>query len=258
MGSFVAGIVVNSIINMGRSKGLQFKDPNVGGGITYRSTEDTTIGGFSGNEVAGDVAFDADIYDGLIAGVLYQHTHREATNNQDTSESLESNGVSLYVAKRFINLVNAGISYNYVGSEHRLTRRTNLNLDRDSHGITLFTGLSDKKGKWGWATTPSFTWVQDMYDQQKDLATLVFSWSSSINYDVTKQFTIGAGASYSNLIVQDTFPGATVRDDDYFSIGPRLRYYPTNQLTISLDFDSQQEYDEYRAYTVRLGADYAF
>jgi hypothetical protein len=41
-------------------------------------------------------------------------------------------------------------------------------------------------------------------------------------------------------------------------IGPRLKYYPNNQLALTLDFDSQQDYNDYRAYTLRVGADYSF
>jgi hypothetical protein len=260
MGNVVVGEIVSSLTSSSSSKtkGLQFKDPHIETGFNYRSIDDTTKGGFAGNEFGGDIAFDADVYDGLILGALYQYTYLGAENSQATSEHLESNGASLYAAKRFLNLINAGMSYNHVASEHRLTRATNVNLDRDANGFTAFVGASDRLGKWSWATTPSFTYVYDDYEQQSPLETGLFSWSNNLSYDLTKQFTVGAAFSYNNLVVQDTFANSAIRDDDYWTIGPRFRYYATKDLTLGLNFDSQQGYNDYRAYTIRVSADFAF
>lgn len=258
MGNRVSGQVIQSLTGGRRTKGLQFKDPHVGAGLNYRSTEDTIAGGFKGDEYGGDLSFDADVYDGLILGTLYQYTYRGAENSQGTSEHLGSHGVSFYAAKRFLNLLNAGMSYNHVETEHRLTRAINVNLDRDSNGFTAFVGASDRHEKWTWATTPSFTYVYDHYDQQDQLETGLFAWSNTIGYDLCKQLTLSAAFIYNYLAVQNTFGNVAVRDDDYWVIGPRLRYYATKDLTVGLDFDSQQSYNNYNAYTVRLSADFAF
>jgi hypothetical protein len=258
MGAVVVGGMVNSMTSSRETKGLQLKDPVIAGGLSYRFTEDTAAGGFSGDEFGSDIAFDADVYDGLILGALYQYTYRGAKNTRDTSEHLQSHGFSLYAAKRFLDLINAGVAYNHVASEHRLTRATNLNLDRDSNGFTALVGASDRLGKWSWATTPSFTYVWDDYDQQSNLKTGLFSWSNKIGYDLSKLFTVGAAFSYNHLVVQDTFGNAPVRDDNYWTIGPRLHYYATKNLTVNLDFDSQQGYRDYQAHTVRLSAEYSF
>lgn len=258
IGSVVVGQIVGSITGVGRTKGFQFKDPHAGAGATYRSTDDTTPTGFSDNEYSGDISFDADVYDGLILGGLYQHTYRGGYNAIGTSEHLDSNAISVYAAKRYFNILNTGISYNFVGTDHRLTRASNVNLDRDSHGFTAFIGASDRIGKWAWATTPSLTYVNDNYDKLSTLETAVFTWSNSLSYDVSKQWNIGAAFSVSQFVVEDTFANSSIRDDNYWNIGPRIRFYPTQQWTFSLDFDSQQGFEDYRAYTVRLGADYSF
>ena len=239
-------------------KGLQFKNPVLSPGVTYRSVNDSSPGGFGGNEFGGDISLDADVYDGLVMGVLYQHVYRGASNSTGTSEHLDSNGVSLYSAKRFYDLLNVGLSYNYANSYHRLSRAVTSNLDRDSHGFTMFAGLSDKKGKWSWSLTPSFGYVRDLYDQQKDLDTGRVSVDGSLGYDITKYVSLTAVFGYHNFPIQDTFPDTTIRDDDYWNIGPRLQFYPTDTLTVTLDFDSQEGYKDYKAYTLRVGVGIAF
>jgi len=254
----VGGALESSIGRGGRTKGLQFHTPVLASGLEYRSTHDTTLGGFTGNEYSGDIAVDADIYDGLIAGVLYQHTHRGAWNAQDTSERLDADGVSLYFGKRLFDCLNLGVSYNHGETEDRLTRSLNTNLDRTSDGYTLLAGVSNKHGKWNWATTLSFGYVNDDYDQQQTLQTGRFGWGGSLGYDITKQFTLGAAFTYYNYVFQDTFNNIAPRDDDYYDIGPRLSYYLNDRTTLKLDFDSQQGYTDFGAYTLRASFDLAF
>jgi len=259
MGGSVVNGMVGGLVGGSQKKGLQFKDPVVSLGTTYRSSDDTSLGGFSGNEYSGDIGFDADIYDGLITGVLYQHTYRGASNGQGTSENLSADGVSVYAARRFFDLMNAGLAYNHVFTDHRLTRAVNTNLDRDSDGAIAFVGTSDRNGNWSWNTTTSFTYVRDNYERQRDLDTMVFTWGGGLDYDVTKIFTLGAAFNYNNLVVQNFFDSSTVaRDDDFWTLGPRLRFYPTDNVTVRLDFESMQGYTDYRAYSLRLGMNIAF
>lgn len=241
-----------------RAKGIQFKSPVVASGVTYRSLDDTAVGGFGGNEFSGDAGFDADLYDGLLGGVMYQYTYRGGYNSQGTSEHLDSNAVSLYSAKRFFDLLNVGLAYNYAATEHQLTRAVTANLDRDSNGFTTFVGASNKKGRWAGFATGIFGYVYDDYDQQKSLETGRFTMNGGVNCDITKIFTLGTAFSYHYFIFQDVLPGGVVRDDDYWTIGPRLQFFPTDALTINLDFDSQEGFKDYKAYTVRLGVDIAF
>ncbi|MBI4025278.1 MAG: hypothetical protein HY360_09885 [Verrucomicrobia bacterium] len=242
----------------GGQKGLQFKDPVVSPGFSYRRSDDGDPGGFGGNEVGGDLAVDADIYDGLITGLIYQHLYRGAENAVGTSEHLDSNGVSLYFAKRFNNLVNAGLAYNYAGTDHNLTRKVVANLDRDSNGFSAILGLSDKKGKWNWSTTTSFGYAADDYEQQKDLDTGRFTWSGGLAYDITKYFTLGATFNYHFFVFQDVFPGAKIRDDDYWTVGPQFQFFPTDNLTVTLDFNTEEGYAGVSAYNARLGLSIAF
>ncbi len=254
----VAGAFQSVTSRSERSKGLQFRSPVLVPGFSYRATHDSTFGGFGGNELSGDLAFDADIYDGLIAGLLYQHSHREASNEIGVSEHLDSDGVSLYFAKRLFNILNLGLSYNHGEAEHRLTRAVKSNLDRSSDGYTLLAGISDKRGKWGWSTTTSFGYVNDDYDFRQTIQTGRFGWGGTLSYDISKKWTLGAAFSYYNYVLQDTFFGIAPRDDDYYDIGPRLSYYPTDQLGLKLGFDSQEGYESFSAYTLRLSCDIAF
>lgn len=240
------------------SKGLQLKTPVVAPGFTYRWSSDDAVGGFAGDELSGGVAADADVYDGLIAGILYQRTYRGTQNLFGTSEHLDSNGVSVYGAKRFFNLLNVGLAYNFSDTEHRLTRAINVDLDRSSNGFSMFAGLSDHKGKWGWSTTTSFGFVRDDYRSQKDLDTGRFGWGGSLGYDITKLFTLSGAFSYYNYVIQDLFPNGSVRDDDYYTLGPRLTFYPKDNLTVHLDFDSMQGYKDLASYALRLGVDIGF
>ena len=239
-------------------KGLQLKTPIVSPGLSYKWTNDDAFGGFSGDELSGNVGADADIYDGLIAGIFYQHTNRWTQNLYGASERLDSNGISLYGAKRFFNLLNVGLAYNFSDTEHRLTRGLNVNLDRSSNGFSTFAGISDHKGKWGWSTTTSFGFVRDDYVKQPDLSTGRFGWGGSLGYDVTKIFTLSGAFNYYNYVIQDLFPSSTVRDDDYYTIGPRLTFYPKDNLTVHLDFDSMQGYTDVGSYSLRLGMDLGF
>ena len=260
----VASSAFSSFINPGRSKGLQFKDPVVSPGLTYRRADDGAPGGFGGNELSGDIGLDADVYDGLIAGLIYQHTYRGAENDLGTSEHLDSDGISLYGAKRFLDLVNVGLAYNFAATHHRLTRSVIDNLDRDSHGFTILAGLSNKKvfwsdsNKWAWSSTASYGFVHDDYDAKIALDTGRFSWGAGLNFDVTKWWSFGTAFNYHWFIHQESFSGTTARDNDYWTIGPRFQFYPTDRITVSLDFDSQEGYKNLSAYTTRLGVDIAF
>lgn len=252
--------VGSTIGNLGDffSHGLQWKHPVLSPTVTYRSLDDTSSGGFAGNEFVGDLAFDVDVYDGLIAGLVYQRAHRGATNVVGTSERLDSNGASLFVAKRFFDLLNVGVAYQYTDSEHRLTRAVNMNLDRDGHGGSVFAGISKRKGQWSGALTSSFGYVRDDYAQQPDLDLGRFSLSGTATCDIVKEFAVGVGFSYNYFVVQDVWPNASVRDSDYWTIGPRLRFYPTEDITVRLDFETMEGYESYKALTVRLGLDFSF
>lgn len=240
------------------SHGLQWKSPVLSPTVSYRSLDDSSNGGFGGNEYVGDLAFDVDIYDGLIAGLVYQRAYRGATNAFGTSERLDSNGASFFLAKRFFEFLNVGLAYQYTTSEHRLTRAVNMNLDREGNGGSVFVGVSKRKGLWSGALTGSFGYVHDDYDQQTDLDTGRFSLSGTVSCDIVKEFAVGVGFSYNRFVVQDTLPGTSARDDDYWTIGPRLRFFPTNDITVRLDFDTMEGYADYKALTVRLGLDFAF
>ena len=258
-GSLAANRALGSFANIGsRPKGFEFKNPMLAPGVSYRRSDDGEPGGFGSNEYTGDIALDAEVWNGLIAGALYQHTHRGGSNDQGVSENLNSDGFSLYAAKRFFDILNAGLSYNFATTEHRLTRALNVNLDRNSNGFTTFLGLSDRIKEWSWSSTASFTYVNDNYEAQKDLDTGRFSWSSGLGYDFTKFFTLGAAFSYNNFVFQDIFPGGRIRDDDYWTIGPRARFYPCDNVTLNLDFDTEEGFAGIEAYVGRTGVDIAF
>ncbi|MCC7519216.1 MAG: hypothetical protein IT578_08540 [Verrucomicrobiae bacterium] len=240
------------------SHGLQWKNPVLSPTLTYRSFDDTSPGGFAGNEYSGDLGFDVDIYDGLILGALYQHTYRGATNVQGTSERLESDGGALYLAKRFFDLLNVGLSYQRTETEHRLTRAVTSNLDRDANGGTVFMGVSKRKGLWSGSLTTSFGYVRDDYERQPDLSTGRVSVLGTINCDIVKEFSAGVGFGYHNFVIQDSFPDTVIRDKDYWTLGPRLRFYPAEEVTVRLDFETQEGYSDFKAYTVRLGMDFSF
>lgn len=239
------------------SRGLQFKDPVISPNFGYRWMDDTSIGGFSSHEYNGGLTFDADLYDGWIAGVLYQHANRSGQNALGVSENLASDAASFYIAKRFIDFVNAGFSYNYASTEHRLTRAVQANLDRDSHGFNVFAGLSDHKKNWSWSTTVSYAHVHDDYSQQKDLITGRFGLGGTLGYDVTKEFTLGAAVTYYYLVQQDTFSGSP-RDNDYINLGPRFSFHPSDSITLRLDMDSMQGYTDVASYNVRAAVDIGF
>ena len=253
----VIGLATPSL-SAGREKGLQFKNPVFSPAFTFSAISDDSPGGFDGEQYSGTVGLDADIYDGYIAGVIYQYSKRDSENNLGTSERLDSHGVSLYAAKRFFDALNVGLAYNYANAEHRLTRSVAANLDRDSHGFSMFAGASNRKGKWSWATTTSFGYTDDDYDQQITLGTGRFGWGGSLGYDVTKKFTAGAAFNYYNFVFQDAFPNTTIRDNDYWTLGPRFQYFLNDHVNINFDFESQQGYVDFSAYTLRLGADIAF
>jgi hypothetical protein len=240
------------------SRGLALKNPVVAPSFTYRTLNDEAPGGFDGDEFSGDIAFDADVYNGLIAGVLYGHTYRSSQNNLNTDEHLDANAVSVYAAKRFWDLVNTGASYNFATTDHRLSRGVTANLDRDSHGFSIFAGASSRKDKWSWGTTFSFGYADDDYVQQKDLETGRFGWNGNVGYDICKKVTLAAVVNYYDFVIQDTFPNSTVRDDDYYTIGPRIVYYHSDNLTFHADFDSQLGYNDMSSHTLRVGADIAF
>jgi hypothetical protein len=240
------------------SRGLELKNPVVAPAFTYRTINDEAPGGFDGDELSGDIAFDAEVYNGLIAGILYGHTYRSSQNNLNTDEHMDSNAVSVYAAKRLFDLVNVGAAYNFATTDHRLSRAVVANLDRDSHGFTIFAGASSRKDKWSWGTTFSFGYVDDDYDQQKDLETGRFGWNGNVGYDFTKKLTIAAVLNYYDLVIQDRFPNTDIRDDDYWTIGPRITYYATERVTLHADFDSQFGYNDFSSHTLRVGADIAF
>jgi len=60
---FISG-AVNSLINMGQAqkKGLQFKTPVATGGFTTRLFDDSSVGGFGGEEYSGDLGVDAPAF----------------------------------------------------------------------------------------------------------------------------------------------------------------------------------------------------
>jgi hypothetical protein len=240
------------------SRGLEFQNPMVAPSFSYRTVNDESPGGFDGDEFSGDIAFDADIYNGLIAGILYGHTYRSAQNNLNADEHMDSNAVSAYAAKRFFDLVNAGASYNFATTDHRLSRAIVANLDRDSQGFSIFAGASSRKDKWSWGTTFSFGYTDDDYDQQKDLETGRFGWNGNVGYDLCKKLTVAVVVNYYDFVIQDIFPNTTIRDDDYYTLGPRLAYYATDNLTLHVDFDSQFGYSDMSSHTLRVGADIAF
>ena len=259
MSGSVVGAMGNVLSGQAKNtRGLQFKDPVVSVGLSYRSWQDTGAGGFAGDDISTDVGLDFDVYDGWIVGFIYNHTYRGADNDQAASEHMDSDGASFYAAKRFFDLMNAGISYNFLTAEHRLTRGVKANLDRESHGTTMFVGISDRKGKWAWHTTTSYTHIFDDYDQQKNLDTGIFTWGGGVSYDFFPIFTAGAAFSHNTLVIQDVFPNTSVRDNDFWTLGPRLSFYPTENLTLNVEFDSMEGYQEYRSYYARLGFDYSF
>jgi hypothetical protein len=238
--------------------GLQWKTPVVSPGFSLRTFSDDAAGGFDGDEYSANIGFDADIYDGLIAGVLYQRTHRSAVNALNTSENLNSDGISVYAGKRLFDILNLGLAYNFATAEHRLSRAVISNLDADSQGFTVFAGASDRKDKWSWSSTTSFAFVHDDYEQNESLNNGRFAWANTLGFDVTKEFTLGASFTYFNYVIQNVFFGAVARDNDYYTIGPRLTFYPSRDLVVHLDFDSQQNYRDYSAYTLRAGVDIGF
>jgi hypothetical protein len=256
--SSAIGDMVSRLGTSGPSRGLQLKNPVVAPSLTYRTINDEAPGGFDGDEFSGDIAFDADVYNGLIAGILYGHTYRSSQNNLNTDEHMDANAVSAYAAKRLFDLVNAGVAYNFSTTDHRLSRAVVANLDRDSHGFSIFAGASSRKDKWSWGTTFSFGYVDDDYEQQKDLETGRFGWNGNVGYDFTKKLTIAAVVNYYDFVIQDRFPNTNIRDDDYWTIGPRILYYATDKLTFHADFDSQFGYSDISSHTLRIGADYAF
>ncbi len=252
------GGVMGDLGNQSATHGLQWKSPVLSPTLTYRSYDDTSIGGFGGNEYSGDLAYDVDLYDGLILGGLYQHTYRGGTNAQGTSERLDADSGSLYLAKRFFDWINVGLAYQHAETEHRLTRAVTADLDRSSDGGSAFVGVSKRKGVWSGSLTTSFSYVHDDYAQQTDLDTGRISLMGALSADLVKEFSLGVAFAYHNFIFQDIFPNTSIRDDDYWTVGPRLRFYPTEEITVRLDFETQEGYKDVKAYTVRLGMDYAF
>ena len=259
-GTSAAKMALSALSNQSpKSQGFQFKDPVISPSGTYRYYDDSsTPGAFHGHDYSGELSLDADIYDGLLAGVFYQGLTRHGRNITGTSEDLLSNSVSLYAAKRFIDLINAGVSYNVSFTDHALKGAVAADLDRISNGGTGFVGVSDKIDQWFLASTGSFTFASDNYEAQPTLDMGLASWSNEVSYDVVDFFTLGLAFSYNNYVIQDTFPGVTAVDDDYWMVGPRFRFFPTDQLTVSLDLDTQQGFRDYEAYIVRLGCNYAF
>jgi hypothetical protein len=261
-GTSAAGAALSALSNQSpKSQGFQFKDPVVSPSGTYRYYHDSsTPGSYGGHDYSGEVSLDADIYDGLLTGVYYQGLTRHGRNITGSTEDMLSNSVSLYTAKRFIELINAGVAYNVSFTEHHLNGTAVADLDRISNGATAFVGVSDKIEKWFLASTVSFTFASDDYEA-KNLATLdtgLASWSNEVSYDLLDFFTLGLAFSYNNYVIQDTFPGVTAVDDDFWMVGPRFRFFPTDQLTVSLDLDTQEGFKNFDAYIVRLGCNYAF
>lgn len=257
-GSSAMGGAIAGAGRMSGKKGFQFKDPIVTPGFSYRSYSDGAPGGFAGNEAGADISLDADIYDGLIAGVYYAHTYRGGSNSLATSEHLESDGVSAYLGHRWFDIMNTGIAYNYSSTRHRLTRAVQLNLDRDSHGFTVLWGASDRMGHWSWNVTPSVTFVHDDYANFKAMETTRASVNMGLNYDAAKWVTIGGALGYHNFVKQDTFPNSTIRDSDYFTIGPRVRFIPMDNFAINVEFDDQEGFTDYRSYYAHVGFEVAF
>jgi hypothetical protein len=241
-----------------KTQGLQFKDPIISSRFTYRQDHDSSSpGGFDDDEYSGELSLDADIYDGLLAGLLYQHADRAGHNSVGTNEQMYSDGFSLYLAKRFLELVNAGAAYNFVNVDHQLTGTTAVDLDRVSNGFTVFAGVSDKIGEWYLAGTASFVYVHDDYDAQNNLDTGMFTFAAEASYDVTEVVTAGVGASYNRYVIQDTLAGSPL-DSDYFAVGPRFAFFPTDDVTVRLDLETWQGYVNYDAYKVSVAVDYAF
>ena len=241
-----------------QTQGFGFKDPVVSSGFTYRNDHDSSSpAGFHDDEYSFDLALDADIYDGWIAGALYTHMTREGHNSLGTKESLNANGFSLYLARRFFDLMNVGAAYNFMSNEHRLKGTTAANLDSDSNGFTTFVGVSDKIDDWYLASNVSYIYAADDYAVQTNLDTGMITWSAQADYDVTDWFTPGVAFSYNRYLIQDRFAG-TSQDNDYWALGPRLTFYPTDDVTIHVDFESWQGYTGYDSYKLRIGLDYAF
>lgn len=242
----------------GKTQGFQFKDPILSSGFSYRNSHDSsTPSGFHADEYNGDVSLDADIYDGLIAGALATHMSRDGHNSLGTTESLNANGISLYLAKRFFELMNVGVAYNFMANQHRLAGTTAANLDSYSNGFTSFVGVSDKIDNWFLASTISFVYAHDDYDVQNNLDTGMLSAGGEVNYDVTDWFSPGIAFSYNRYLIQDTFSGSAL-DKDYWSVGPRLTFYATDAITVHLDGETWQGYTGYDSYKIRIGMDYAF
>jgi len=240
------------------TQGIEFKDPVIASGFTYRNDHDSSSpAGFHDDEYSGDLSLDADIYDGLIAGALYSHMTREGHNSLGTRESLNANGFSLYLAKRFFDLMNVGAAYNFMSNEHRLRGTTAANLDSDSNGFTVFAGVSDKLEDWYVATNVSYVYARDDYAVQPTLDTGMISWSAQTDYDVCEWFAAGAILSYNRYLIQDRFAGTSL-DNDYWAIGPRLTFFPIDNVTVHVDFESWQGYTGYDSYKLRIGLDYAF
>jgi hypothetical protein len=254
----VVGVASSSVERSKSSRGLELKNPVLAPSFTYKTANDEAPGGFDGDEFSGDIAFDADIYNGLIAGVLYGHAYRHTKNNLHTDEHLDSNAISAYAAKRFFDLVNAGLSYNFATTDHHLSRGVTANLDRDSHGFGMFAGASSRKDKWSWGTTFSFGYTDDDYNVQKDLETGVFGWNANLGYDISKKLTVAAVLNYYDLVIQDVFPNSSIRDDDYWTIGPRIVYYASDRFTVHVDFNSMLGYNDFSSHTLRTGMTIAF
>jgi hypothetical protein len=258
-GSTASQTALDSLKPGPKTQGLQFRDPVVSPNFTYRNYHDSNFpGSFGGHEYSGDIALDADIYDGLVAGAMYQYLTRNGNNVTGTNEDMSSNGFSIFLAKRLIDLVNVGGAYNFASIDHDLTGTTVADLDRISNGFTAFAGVSDKFDAWYLSSTASFTYAHDGYDSQPDLDTGLISWSNEASYDVVEWFTAGIGFGYHYFAIQDTFPGVPKIDDDYWTVGPRFRFYPTDQLSVNLDLETQQDFKNYDSYMVRGGVSYAF
>lgn len=252
---FVSG---NAMTPRAPSKGLQFKDPIISSALSYNYADDSGLGGFTTHTGTGELGFDVDIYDGLIAGALYQHGQSSGDNDGGTSVNLASDGFSVYVAKRLFKLWNFGLAYNHVEIDQDLSRAVKANLDRHSDGFTMFAGFSDRHGKWSYGSTVSFDYQRSDYDAQKDLDLGRFGWGGNLGYDITKWMTLSGVFNYYTLPIQDTFANSSVRDDDYWTLGPTLRFYPTKDLVINFSFDSNQGWKDLTSYTMRLGAEYSF
>jgi hypothetical protein len=242
----------------GKTQGFQFKDPVFSHGFTYRNDHDSSSpAGFHDDEYSADLGLDADIYDGWIAGALYSHMTREGHNSLRTRESLNANGFSIYAAKRFFELLNVGAAYNFMANEHRLRGTTAANLDSTSNGFTTFVGVSDKIDEWYLASTVSYVFAADDYDAQANLDTAMLSVSGQVDYDVNDWFSPGIYVSYNHYLQQDRFAGTSV-DDDYWAIGPRFQFFPTDDVTVHVDLETWEGYTGYSSYKIRIGLDYAF